>query len=194
MKKTIILFLGIIFFILGVFLGYFFVVKGISDEIVADELEIENKLIYSNTTSNTNTVYTNNTGKKVSPNASLIFKTKYRECNHTIKEVVDVPIEFVNLTAEELQNSYSDWEIISFSPKEIVFYKEEEGICNEHYSIKQDDGMISIYKINSNNEEVLFRNTDIAVEYLAEEDKDKLKKGIKVYSKEELNLALEDFE
>ena len=54
--------------------------------------------------------------------------------------------------------------------------------------------MISVYKIDNNNKEIFYRNTNIAVKYLAEEDKDKLKSGIKVYSKEELNAALEDFE
>ena len=60
--------------------------------------------------------------------------------------------------------------------------------------MKEDDGKITVYKINENNEEETYEKTEISVEYLSETDKGKISEGIKVNGIEELNQLLEDFE
>ena len=65
---------------------------------------------------------------------------------------------------------------------------------NRHYILKEKDGVISVYYINDKNEEILYKVTDIAVEYLPEEDLKNLEQGIDVYGIQNLNLLLEDFE
>ena len=79
---------------------------------------------------------------KVSPNASIILKKHYKNCGHTTKDYAAVPEELVNKTEEEVKNIYSDWRLQGFSPNEIVLYKEVDGICNEHYLVKEIDGVI----------------------------------------------------
>ena len=126
MKRNILLLLGIIFFIFGIIIGFVLVINNNSDNIVADDISAQNELIYSDIKTNSiNTIVTNYSDNKTSPNASLIFKTRYNECKHIVKEVVDIPADCVNLTANELREKYNEWEIISFSPKEIILYREE---------------------------------------------------------------------
>ena len=72
--------------------------------------------------------------------------------------------------------------------------KEEEGFCNEHYILKEEQGVIAVYKVDKQGEETLYETTGISVEYLTESDKLELKDGIKVYGKEELNSMLENYE
>lgn len=140
------------------------------------------------------TIQTTTEEEKVSPNAILILKKHYQECDHTIKEYAEIPEDFVNLTLEELQKEYADWKIEQFSPLEIIFIKEEQGVCNEHYLLKETNGVISVYRIEKSGEETLIEETGISIEYLTENDKMKIKEGIKVYGKEELNATLEDYE
>ena len=63
-----------------------------------------------------------------------------------------------------------------------------------HYIIKNVEGYIQVFYINENNEEVLYRKTDISTDYLSEEDVEDLKIGIEVVGTEALNKMLEDFE
>lgn len=193
MKKAIIV--GIILFCIGIGIGYYYINISKEKTIQNNQIKEENDLIYNTTTKNTvRTVRTNTGNEKVSPNATLILKKKYKKCEHTIKDYAKIPEELVNLSREEVAKKYDGWEMLGFSTKEIVLYKEYSGICNEHYVIREEKGNITIYKLDENNNETLYKNTDIAIEYLTEEDKNKLKDGIYAYSKEKLNSALEDFE
>ena len=139
------------------------------------------------------TIQTITEEEKISPNAILTLKRTYSECNHTIKEYSEIPDELVNLTKEELEEKKPGWKVEKFSAHEIILAKEETGKCNEHYILRECDGVIAVYKIE-NNEEILEETTGISVEYLTQSDKEKIKEGIKVYGREELNSVLEDYE
>lgn len=104
----------------------------------------------------------------------------------------------MNKTKEELEIKYEEWKIQSFKKNEIIFYKEQEGICNEHYIIKDNEGYVCVYLIYSNQEknkqEILVEVTEIITDYLPETDKRALKEGIKVVGRDKLNATLEDYE
>lgn len=73
-------------------------------------------------------------------------------------------------------------------------YKEVDEFCDEHYVLKEKDGNITIFKLDQNNNEIFLEDTEIATEYLAEEDLEKIKQGIIIFTKKELNKTIEDFE
>ena len=82
-----------------------------------------------------------------------------------------------------------------FTSSEIVLYKEINDFCNEHYRLKDLDGNIAIYELDKDRDEIkLLEVTDIWTEYLTEIDLIELEKGIEVYTKQELNKVLQDFE
>ena len=139
-------------------------------------------------------VATNSQEEKISPNCLLILKKYYDECNHTINEYVDVPQDLVNGTEEDLKKEYPYWQIEKYSSNEIILYKEFNSNCGQHFVLREDEGKITVYKINENNEEEIYEKTEISVEYLSETDKGKISEGIKVNGIEELNQLLEDFE
>ena len=139
-------------------------------------------------------IATNSQEEKISPNCLLILKKYYDECNHTINEYVDVPQDLVNGTEEDLKKEYPYWQIEKYSNNEIILYKEFNSNCGQHFVLREDEGKITVYKINENNEEETYEKTEISVEYLSETDKGKISEGIKVNGIEELNQLLEDFE
>ena len=193
MKKVIISF--IIIFCISVGIGYYFSTSKNKEksENKNETIAVEENIIVTPKVKE-NSIRTNTSNEKISPNATLILKKKYKDCNHTIKDYIKIPEELVNLTKDELSKKYSSWDIIGFSSKEIVLAKDYPGICGEHYVIKEENGNVTIYKVDENKNETFYKSTDIATEYLADEDKEKLRSGIFVYSKEELNSAIEDFE
>lgn len=136
----------------------------------------------------------NATREKVSPNATIIIRTYYKKCEHYEEESVELPAEMVNCTQEEIENKYKDLYLESFSANELVFLKKEEGICNNHYILKEKNNVINIYKLKGDEKEEFYDKTSISKEYLSEIDLKKLKEGIEVFGKEELNSILEDYE
>ena len=198
MKKVFILY--IIILVLGfTFVCGYYIYKVPKEEIVTKEeelaevdlnvqSEIENILRQEALATNVREE------DKVSPNATVILKTNHKECGHTTKEEVDVPAEIVNKNKVEVSNIFPQWEVIGFSPDEIVLYREVEGICNEHYILKEKDGFLAIYIQDENGEEKLKEVTSIPLEYLPKADIDRIREGIEATGNEELNSILEDFE
>lgn len=137
---------------------------------------------------------TNATQSKVSPNAIVIEKRYYPDCGHTTINYVNATKEIINLTENKFKDKYKQWNVEGFSSNEIVIKKEENGICNEHYLLQEEDGGVAVYGIDEKNQSKLLQRTGIIVEYLTKTDKVNLKNGIRVNGKENLNKLLEDFE
>ena len=155
----------------------------VTDECI-DEYEIMEKV----------DVEANSEEEKVSPNCQMIFKRYYKDCKHTTNEYADVIQDLVNKTESDLRTMYSDWIIEKYSATQVILYKEFEGNCGQHFVLRDDDGKITVYRINVNNEEELYEKTEISVEYLTETDKIQIQNGISVNGVEELNQLIENFE
>lgn len=135
---------------------------------------------------------TNN--EKITPNTVFVMQKHYKDCDHIIQEKVELPQDIINMTKSELQNEYKDWNIEKFTEDEVIISKDYAGECDEHYILRDNDGIIAIYKIDKNGNERLLDETEIATEYLTESDLTDIQDGIKVNGKEQLNKMLEDFE
>lgn len=140
------------------------------------------------------TVKTNSSEIKISPNCVIIFYKKYSECGHTLKEKIVADDSIVNLSQEEFAKLYSDWKINKFTSNEIELSKNINSYCGQHYLVKADDGYVSIYNINSDNSVELKEKTDINVKYLSIEDMNELENGVTLFGKEALNSYIENFE
>ena len=160
------------------------IAEQIEDECTAiTEFNLEEELISANSKE-----------QKTSPNCTIIFKIYYQKCGHLIEKKEEIKTSEVNLTEEELKNKFKDWEIQKFTSSEIVLYKEIDEFCNEHYVLREKNGNIAIFNLDQFNNENFLEMTDISIEYLENEDLEKLKNGIYINSKKELNKTLEDFE
>ena len=140
------------------------------------------------------TVITNGQEEKISPNCLLTLKMYYKTCGHLIEKSQNIGQNLVNLTEEQLKEQFPEWEVQQFTPEQIVLYKELNEFCNEHYKLKIENGYIRIYELDEQNNEKLLKSTDISSEYLTPEDLEKLKNGIEIYTKKDLNKTIEDFE
>lgn len=134
--------------------------------------------------------------EKVSSNSALVLKKYYKECGHTINEYVEMLPELVNLTEEEMSDKFQDWDLIGFSTREVTLLKEFEGTCGEHFFLREENGVVVIYRILEDGSRELYEKTEISTEFLPETDLLQMQseEGIQVYGKEELNKVLEDFE
>jgi len=199
MKKYTIIAIIIVGITLGFLTGlYLYRINKIdynNKEIIAETIEDDCTAIAQlNDEKLSNIIQTSKTQEKTSPNCMITLKVYYEICEHLIETRKNIEEPQVNLTEEELKRKFPDWEIQKFTSNEIVLYKEINEFCNEHFLLKEEDGYISIYKLDKNNNSQFFQTTEISTDYLAEEDLNKIRSGIKVYTQKELNKILEDFE
>ena len=150
--------------------------------------------VQNNYENSQNTVTTAIQEEKVSPNTQFALKKFYDECSHFEYEEAELPIELVNLTRQEIEDYYIDWEVEEFSDKRLVLCREINGYCNEHFLIKLDGEKINIYRLSTQGKFNKYKETDIVKEYLTESDIEKLTEGITVYGEGKLSSVLEDFE
>ena len=195
MKKKIIIYIIIITF--TVLLA--FAVNHIMNSNVKEKIEIAEKVTDECTEEyeemiNEKSKVANTKTEKISPNADFILRKVYSKCNHTIEENIELPQELVNKSIDELKEEYSEWEVEEFSSEKIVLSRNYDEQCGQHYILRNDDGMIAIYEIDNNGNEILLEKTEIATEYLTESDLANIQEGIRVNGREELNKMLEDFE
>jgi len=166
------------------------------DKIAKEENKITDECVYEykNEEDKINEIKASEIETKISPNAKLIIKKYYKECGHTAEEIKTVTNDMVNKNKEEMEKSYPDYNIEKFLNNEIILKKEEEGQCNEHYIIKDENSNIIIYRVLNDGAEEVYQNTGISTEYLPETDRINLKSGVKVFGIENLNSIIEDFE
>lgn len=181
----------------GFFLSKFWpIINGNAN--VDESAEATQKLITVNTTvgqtRNTIVMQTASVNLKVLPTTKLYFEKKYQDCKHIVKTEVELPVEMVNMTKEDLAEKYPDWGVKEFSEERVVLYKVVEGLCDEHFVINDENGKVVVYKLDKDYNKKLYEKTDIYTEYLPTEDINRLKEGIYVYTVSNLNSELENLE
>ena len=195
MWKKVLLFIGIIIIVaIGITVG---INLYSNNKDIEQQNTINNKIENENNNeiyNISNTIATSNKEEKTTPNTLMIYKTYYTKCNHYINEYKDIDISDVNLTEDEIQNKNREWTINEFSSEQVIFEKESEEFCNQHYKLKLIDNRIVIFNISEDGEEKEYKRTEISSEYLTQEDLLRLKEGITVYGKENLTSVLEDYE
>lgn len=196
MKKNIWI---VILLIVAIITGFFVGVHLYNKEKSKKQLEndIQNVVVYDNKVNNTNTVeiQTSMSEEKISINTEVVEEIYYVQCDHLIKTLRKDMKSLVNMTKEELAKKYPQWEIKEFSTEKVTLYKEEQGFCNEHYLVKDVDGIVTIYNMDNEDKiNEIIKTTEIETKYLTETDQEDLKEGIRVYTQQKLNKLLEDFE
>lgn len=194
MKKSIwvLFFLAII---IGFFIGiYLYNTEANENQLENDINKINDDLVNTSIV-NKIEIETSAMEEKISINTEVIEEVYYKECDHLVKDKRSNIKNIVNMTKQELEKKYPDWEIKEFSKEKVILYKKDPNYCGEHFLVKDVDGLITIYSID-NSDEIKERIdiTDIETLYLPEADQKNLKEGIKVYSEQKLNKLIEDFE
>ena len=151
MRKII--FYGILIFIFSIFIGYMY------SKLWKIKVKVDSVAEYSNETYENEIKQTSSEFmEKVSYNAKFALKKQYDDCGHTVVDTSELPIEFINLTKDEILCQYSDWEIEVFDKSNIVLSKNISGICGNHFRIKLIEEDINVFNLANNGEEIFFCN------------------------------------
>lgn len=165
------------------------------DMLSEKELAYNSNIDKENSIQNTiNSIETSASENTISPNAILIKKTYYEDCDHLIRKTEDIPEELVNKDEEYVKKMFSDWNIEEYSPTQIILYRTSSGNCGEHYFVQEHNGVIGIYTVDEYGVKTLKVDTEISTMYLPEIDIQNLKAGVEVIGYTKLVEFLEDYE
>lgn len=133
---------------------------------------------------------------KVTPSTALQFTTLYShpKCGHKITEEKKADDKLINMAEEDLEDYYKEWDIVSFSQREVILFRElKNSLCTDHYMLKDQDGKIAIFKMGNDGEWKIKETTPIVISSLRAKERDDLKSGIILRDEEEVNRYLEHF-
>lgn len=135
---------------------------------------------------------------RISPNTFIEERIHYTSCDHVITKMNVVENELVNMTRNEfteyIGENYPTKRLISYSANKITLGITKNHLCENHYIIGEEKGLIAIFRIGENGERILENVfTDNPISLLMELDQQKLIEGIVVDSEEELSEILENF-
>ena len=127
----------------------------------------------------------------------LVFRTHYTQCQ-TIKDVPQETVEEMiglkeNALKEYVLQNYKDWQVVRFSTEEIILFQRKEQICPDHYFVSEMNGLIVVFKFNEAGERYVVEKTNIPVSHLPDIDQEKIKRGILIRTRAEVNQLLEDY-
>ena len=123
----------------------------------------------------------------------IAFNNIKNEKNNASENLIENEVEISSTYVKD--DCLNEWDDYAKTVEEEL--KQTSGNISDdekHYIVKEKDGNIVIYYINEKDEEILYKVTDISVEYLSKEDVESLKQGIDVYGIQNLNQLIEDFE
>ncbi len=200
MNKVIVTIISIIVVIVAIFTAVAIFNPNYDEEAKKVETQVSNEEILDDCTDEyevteyENTLKANTQEEKTSPNCSLIIKTYHQKCGHTTSKYSNLPKNLVNLTENEIQENYQEYEIESFASNEVILFQEKDGECGEHYIVKDKDGFITVYQVLEDGSQKELEVTGVSTEYLPDTDQMNMKNGIQVNGKQALNQLIEDFE
>lgn len=195
MKKII--FLGILVFIVSVCVGFLYTNLFYNVESKEDQAFETNNIedfASVNYTRLQTLEASSEDEDKISPNTNFAVKQYYDECGHFTFKYEPLPKELVNLSRQEVEDYYDDYEVEEFDNKNVVITKEINGLCDEHFFITLGNEHIEVKKLNTDGSFSPYLETEISKEYLPAEDIEKLQEGIYIFGSGLINSVLEDYE
>lgn len=157
-----------------------------SEEVINKNNELDEVSIYTDSKS----------GKKY--DIELVYEDYYTLCNHNITNTETVYATTLNsLKKQEIEKQKKEdkeYNIKEENNYRLVFYREVNQNCPNHFKVKMEEGVVVIYNIISETVETVYKKIDISQDLIRPEMLEELNTGIVVNSKEELNLIIEDLE
>lgn len=131
--------------------------------------------------------------EKITPSTKMVYQYYYTEDGVTEVEEDIPPYFMLDLTLSDVSKYYTTWDIVSFSPKEVVMRKTIVGQSQQRYVVGQKDGYVAVYYEEEKDGISLKEITGISVDGLSEDEKLRLNQGIKVMGNEALARTLENY-
>ena len=123
----------------------------------------------------------------------MVYQYYYADEGSTKVTEDEPPYFMLGLTFDDMVKYYTNWDIISFSPQEVVMRKTVYGKDSQRYIVCEKDGYITVYYEENGVKSAIKEITSIDTNGLSDIEKERLKKGFSVVGDYSLNRVLENY-
>jgi len=125
----------------------------------------------------------------------LSFRQFFLKCQHLIEESKVISNSEVGMNQEQLASLYPDWTLKQFEKSRVVFEKQTDNYCPNHFIIFDENGYLAVYKTSFDDGELhLHELTDIRSDMLDEHFRNLIKQGKAVETLEEIDYIIENWD
>ncbi len=175
MKKMILFSLLIFLLCFGV--GYFYEKRDLAQQ--AEEMKQEEGQLVTSV-------------KTIGPETEMVYEYFYKQ-DAVVKEQKEPAQDYLQgLTLQELTDLFVGWQVVYFSPEQVVLRCEIDGKSTEHYLLGERDGFVAVFYEDRDMNIRLKEQTDIPLAALPETEVQQLKEGLKIEGEENLAKILAD--
>ncbi len=138
-------------------------------------------------------VYTAKQDAKITKETKMVYQYYYTKDRMT-KEQEEPAQEFLwGLTKPQVESIYDGWQMVFFSPKQVILRSTVDGRSDENYVLGIHDGYLAVFRENDANEIMMEEETDIPISILPPADVQQLKEGIRILGEDNLAKVLADY-
>ncbi len=132
------------------------------------------------------------TPETISSSTKFIFEETYDNAENKVK-TTSVPIEFLGYDKSELEKTYTDWTIDSYSTEEVKFVRHIT-LPEPMYVLSIDNDELVVYYKDQEGTITIEERTGVFTSILPDADVDKLKQGIVYKNKSDVLKALQNYD
>lgn len=179
--RVVVMCFAVVLLLTGAYIGL-----RISNNVVAEENVVPEPIDKVDETATVVSIY-----KDEEEDIEVTYEDYYTNCRETI---TNKNIEY-GTTIEKIKKEVDiKYKLVEETKNTIVFRKEIDSNCPNHFKLVLEDGYVMIYQIISDGIFTMYKNTEIPESSIREELVSELKKGIIVNRLEDLNSYIEDIE
>ena len=136
--------------------------------------------------------------EELEQDVEIVYVDIYKDCNHASENRSNeygVNIDKIKeRELEKIEKDESKYKLVQDSDGVLMFEKEHECKCLNHYMLKFENDIVVIYRYSSEGEYLKYQETDIRKEGLRPDLAFRLEEGIEAETLEELYMFLEELE
>lgn len=172
-NKLIIISITVVLCVVCGFAGYYTALNHVRNNysLLSDNSNDEEENMYSEDA----TVLA--TDNKINPSTKMVYQYYYADEGSTKVTEDEPPYFMLGLTFDDMVKYYTNWDIISFSPQEVVMRKTVYGKDSQRYIVCEKDGYITVYYEENGIKSAIKEITSIDTNGLSDIEKERLKKG-----------------
>lgn len=156
-----------------------------------EEIKLEDDIILEpNINDNASVEVATKAEDEIKAYTRLVYQYYYEEDGQVVENTTEPPYYLINKNRKQIEEYYPDWQLVSFSNKQVVLRKSIAITNNtKKFIIGAFENYICIYYGDGTIKEI----TQTNISSLPQEEQELIKKGIEVESEEELLKYLQDY-
>lgn len=186
---------------LVILVGSYFLGLSVGNYIYKTKLNYDDFLVQNKTENNVDILSSREdiqevslNNNKITENTKIVYEYLYK-ADDFVETFEDLPPYYlVGLERSELEEIFSDWSLISFSPQKVILQRLIEGEGEKIYFLSVYNGNIAIFSKDELNEENLIEITNKPIISLPKDEQEKIKNGIYIKGRIELMKYIQDYE